>query len=282
MKREEGFVAVTGGKVWYEIVGEGDGTPLIVLHGGPGYPHDYLQPLEELSDSRKIVFYDQLGCGNSSKPKDTSLWTIERFVIELQQVIKSLNISTYYLFGHSWGTALAVSYALTKPDGLASMILSDSYLSTPIWEKDAKRLLGELPQELQEALQDESSTSDIHKKAWDEYFFRFVYRFKEFPVAVLKAEYKMNSSIYNFMWGSSEFNPSGSLKVLDLTPRLSEITVPVLLLCGRYDEATPESTEYFKSLFPNAQSKIFENSAHFPFWTDREEYIATVRNFLQD
>src|SRR5690242_8413501 len=129
--KKEGILTVSGGNIWYQITGNKKGIPLIVLHGGPGYPHDSLESLEDLSDARQIIFYDQLGCGNSRRSTDKSLWTVEHFVEELQLLIKSLKINSYHIIGHSWGSALAVSFALTKPKGLKSLILADPYISTP-------------------------------------------------------------------------------------------------------------------------------------------------------
>jgi proline iminopeptidase len=280
MAKREGFIDVPGGKVWYEIVGKGQSSPLLILHGGPGYPHDYLEPLEKLSDQREIIFYDQLGCGNSQRPTDTNLWTIERFVKELEEIVKTLKLERYHLLGHSWGSALAVAFALDRPQGLASMILSDPYISTPQWEEDAIMLLKELPEEMQKALKDGNGESEEYKNASKEFYYRFVYRMKLFSPPILRAENKMNSEIYNYMWGPKEFKAIGTLKDFDPTDKLSQINIPVLLLCGRFDEATPQSTQYFQTLFPNAKMKIFENSAHFPHWTDKEDYIATVRDFL--
>lgn len=281
-KRTEGFINVTGGNVWYEIVGENKNIPLIVLHGGPGYPHDYLQPLEDLSNEREVIFYDQLGCGNSDKPSDKSLWTVERFVEELGIIVKTLGLKKFHILGQSWGAGLGVAFALTKPTGLKSLILSDPYISTPQWEKDAKRLLKTLPEDMQKILEKEDDGSTEYKQAFKEFYSRFVNRFKEKPVQVQKADNKFNSEIYNLMWGPAEFNASGMLKDFDLVPRLPEIKIPVLLLCGEFDEATPETMKYFESLFPNARSKVFKDSAHFPFWNKRGEYIKTVQDFLKN
>lgn len=282
---KEGYIEVIGGKVWYKIVGEKKETPLIVLHGGPGYPHDYLVPFEDLSDKRKIIFYDQLGCGNSEKPDDKSLWTVERFVDELHQIIKSLGLKKYHILGHSWGAALAVSFALTKPVGLKSIILADPYLSTTIWEKDAKRLIKKLPINIQESLNKHAipgfTKTEEFQKASDEYYNQFVYRLKPLPEAVKNAEKKHSSVIYNLMWGSNEFTATGTLKNFDISTKLPKIIIPTLIICGRYDEATPESGKYFKDLMPNSQLEVFENSAHFPHWTDREVYMHTVNKFLK-
>src|SRR6266498_302131 len=111
MKAEEGHISVPGGKVWYKIVGKRKAVPLIVIHGGPGYPHFYLKPLEDLSNEREVIFYDQLGCGNSACPDNKNLWTVERFVDELETVITTLALEQYHILGQSWGAALAISYA---------------------------------------------------------------------------------------------------------------------------------------------------------------------------
>src|SRR5258708_35329106 len=96
--QQEGSISVTGGEVWYQVTGGGKGVPLLVLHGGPGCPHDYLEPLGSLSDERQIIFYDQLGCGKSDRPDDPSLWQTERFVEELRQVREALDLQLVHLF----------------------------------------------------------------------------------------------------------------------------------------------------------------------------------------
>src|SRR4051794_14106810 len=133
----EGRIAVEGGEVWYRIAGDDRaGIPLLTLHGGPGYPHDYLEPLEQLADERPVIFYDQLGCGNSDRPEDRSLWRIDRFVRELAQVRTALRLRRMHLFGHSWGTMLAVDYVLS-PAPVTSLILASPALSIPRWMADA-------------------------------------------------------------------------------------------------------------------------------------------------
>ncbi|MFA5301678.1 MAG: alpha/beta fold hydrolase [Bacteroidales bacterium] len=118
---QEGNVKVPGGNIWYKIVGAGkNGIPLLTVHGGPGAPHQYLNPLQALADQRPVIFYDQLGCGRSDRPTDPALWTVERFVEEL------------HILGQSWGSMLAVEYVLRKkPIGIRSLILSGPYLEQP-------------------------------------------------------------------------------------------------------------------------------------------------------
>lgn len=279
-RRNEGFITTDKGKVWYEIVGKKNSIPLITVHGGPGYPHDYLEPLEDLSDERQVVFYDQLGCGNSQWPSNKSFWSVKYFVSELGKLIKQLDLKEYHILGQSWGAALAVGFTITKPRGLKSIILADPFLSTPLWVKDAKRLLKKFPKTLQAALATKDYNSKTYKKALDEFYYRHVFLMKKYPVAIMKSDNKMNVKIYREVWGPEEFNPSGLLKDFDITDKLSQINIPTLLLAGRFDEATPEVTEYFMSLIPNSQVKIFEKSAHMPHWIEREKYIKTIRDFL--
>ena len=206
--REEGFIDIEkAGKVWYSIVGNKDNVPLIALHGGPAYPHDSLESLEDLASDRKIIFYDQLGCGNSQKVKDKSLWTVKYFVTELQEIVKKLNLKHYHMLGHSWGAALGVAFALTKPKGLKSLVLSSPYISTPHWVGDSKKLLAKLPKSMQRALEVGMVGSKAYKKASRTFYERYVFRMDmdKRPVATMRASHKMNHEIYEHMWGPEEF-----------------------------------------------------------------------------
>ena len=140
---DEGYLSVTGGMVWYRVVGadddDDDGDPLVLLHGGPGFPSDYLAPLAALGQERPVVFYDQLGCGRSGRPIDGGLWRLERFVAELDSVLAGLNVTRYHLLGHSWGAMLALDHALGRPTGLRSLILASPPLSLRRWRADAAR-----------------------------------------------------------------------------------------------------------------------------------------------
>ena len=149
----EGHIPYAGGETWYRIVGDGEEPgklPLLCLHGGPGAPHDYLEPLEQLATTgRRVVFYDQIGCGRSWVEKPADFWTVELFVAEVQAVRDALGLDRTHLFGSSWGGMLAMEYALTQPAGLASLVLSSSPASIPLWEEETGRLRRELPDEAQ-------------------------------------------------------------------------------------------------------------------------------------
>ena len=152
MRVDEGFVEVPGGRVWYRSLGD-HGIPLLCLHGGPGFPHDYLEELEGLAHERRVVFYDQLGCGRSDRPDDTSLWTVERFVEELAVVRAALGLERLHLFGSSWGGMLAMQYVLDRQPPLESLVLCSSPASIPRWIAGCRDLLAELPDDVQDVIE---------------------------------------------------------------------------------------------------------------------------------
>ncbi|TWT07838.1 alpha/beta fold hydrolase [Planococcus sp. CPCC 101016] len=280
----EGFIPVTGGRVWYRISGKGPGIPLLVLHGGPGAKSSDRDPLRQLGMDRPIIHYDQLGCGKSDRPTNTDLWTVDRYVEELEQVIKALELEEVHILGHSWGTMLAASYLLKKPAGVRSIIFSGPALDAQRWERDQRNYLKKFPQKIQETVEkserEQTTDSAEYKEAMLAFYKRHMCRVDPWPKE-MKADMKaLNQQIYNFMWGASEFTVTGTLKKFDVTDRLHEIEVPTLFLCGHFDEATPEATEYYASLVPDAEFHVFENSSHMPGIEEPEAYVETVREWL--
>jgi proline iminopeptidase len=286
---EEGYIEVTGGRVWYQKYNKNtEGTPVIILHGGPGSSSYALESLQVLQEDRPVILYDQLGCGRSDRPTDESLWQIDRFVEELAQVREALNLKEVHILGHSWGTTLAAAYCLTKPSGVKSVIFSSPCLSAPRWEKDQLENLKQLPIRFQEIIKEceENGTTDSEefKAAIQEFNKRFVCRTDKEPDPewLKKGAGYRNPEIYTIMWGPSEFSVKGNLKSFDCTSRLNEINCPTLFTCGRYDEATPESTEYFSSLVQNGQFHVFENSAHIPYYEEHDEFVKVIGKFLKE
>ncbi|MBB2482573.1 proline iminopeptidase-family hydrolase [Bacillus sp. APMAM] len=280
----EGYVSVTGGKVYYKKVGNGEKTPVILLHGGPGGTHVPFFKLEELGDERPVIFYDQLGSGRSDKPDDLSLWHVERFVEELGQIREALGLSQLHILGHSWGTMLAANYLLTKPEGVKSVIFSSPCLSAPEWERDQEVHLKQLPQDVQDILakheREGTTDSEEYKTAMKEFNKRFVCRLESKPKETETEYAKSNAVVYNTMWGPSEFCTTGNLKSFDVTNRLKEIQIPAFFTCGRFDEATPSTVEAQSRKLPGARFHVYENSAHLAYLEEPEEYIRVVREFL--
>lgn len=282
---QEGYIRVTGGRVWYRIVGSGSGIPLLTLHGGPGASSDYFQPLTALADERPVILYDQLGGGKSDHPDNPALWVLERFVEELAQVRNELGLKQVHLFGHSWGTMLAIEYAFHRPIGVVSLILSGPVLNMFHYLQGVRSLVRELPAEMQVAIEKRESerTTDIpgYRVALTEWIRRHVFRNESFLEEMVKAyEDLYTSQVINTMWGLSEFSCSGNLKDFDRTVGLHELQMPTLFTCGRYDECMPGVTAWYQSRLPGSEIVVFENSAHMTHLEEPELYVQTVRDFL--
>jgi len=283
----EGYVAVTGGRVWFRIVGAGSaGTPLLVLHGGPGATHDYLEPLAALADERPVVFYDQLGCGNSDRPDDPALWTVERYVAEVDEVRSALGLKRVHLLGQSWGGALAVEHVLSRnPDGVESLILSAPLLDADRWVADQRANLAAFPEEMQEAVREAEFTGNFnfpgYQDAMSAYYSRHLCRTDPWPECLNRTFEKLSLPVYLGMWGPSEFTCTGTLRTFSVADRLGEITVPVLFTCGEYDESSPATMAYYRSLVPGSELKVFEGASHEHHLEETDAYLAAVREFLR-
>jgi len=287
---KEGFVSFRGYKVWYSIYGEREEPgklPLLCLHGGPGAPHDYLEPLAAIAATgRRVVFYDQLGCGNSDHPHDPSLWTVRLFVEEVDVIRRALGLELVHLLGQSWGGMLAMEYALTQPEGLGSLILADTLADAQQWATEANRLRSELPADVQQTLlkHEEAGTTDdpAYEEATLVFYRRHLCRLDPWPDCLNRTQQKLkqNLEVYLTMWGPSEFHITGSLKDWSVVDRLGEIRVPTLLLSGRYDEATPNMVETICRGIQGSEWVIFENSSHMPHLEEQERYVQVLTDFL--
>jgi len=280
----EGFVDVPGGRVWYRIVGSGSRTPLLVLHGGPGVPSYYLKPLAALADERPVIFYDQLGCGHSDHPTDTTLWRTERFVEELALVRKALGLKEVHLYGHSWGTMLAMDYMLTKPEGVKSLIMASPCLSTSRWIHDADSLLTTLPDSIQNTIKqnEREGTTDSpqYQGAMMSYYQQYVARKLPWSADLDSSFSQISPAVYGYMWGPSEFTSSGTLRDYDRTGKLNTIRVPTLFTAGQFDEATPQTVKYYQSLVSGSELAILPNCAHGTMHDNPEGYVRILREFV--
>ena len=291
MSATEGTVPFRGHETWYRIVGDGEAPgklPLLLLHGGPGVPHDYLESLERVAETgRRAIFYDQVGCGRSSRT-DESMWNVETFVEEVRVVREALGLDRTHLFGSSWGGMLAMEYALTKPSGLASLTLSSSPASIPLWEQETGRLRRELPEDVQRVLDEHEAAgtadSPEYEEAMMEFYRRHVVRLDPMPDGVARsfAGLAENPSIYMHMQGPNEFVIVGTLRDWDITGRLGEIDVPTLFTSGRHDECAPKQAEIVHTGIPGSEWVVFENSSHMQFAEEADRYLEVLDGFLTD
>jgi proline-specific peptidase len=284
---EQGFVNVTGGRVWYGVEGAtSPGVPLLTIHGGPGATHDYLEPLARLADERPVVFYDQLGSGSSDRPNDPGLWSVDRFVEELALLRAALGLETVHLLGSSWGTMLAVEYLLrTGSAGVKGLVLSAPYLSTARWVADQRTYVAAMPPEIRDAIERGEMARDYssaeYQTAMTAFYRRHLCRLDPWPECLERTFARMSQDVYEHLWGPSEFTMTGTLRDADLTGRLGHIAVPTLFTCGRHDEATPATTAYYRGLMPNAQLAVVEDASHSHHLEQPDTYLALVRGFLR-
>lgn len=284
---KEGYIPVKGGNIWYKVCGaDKDGVPLLIIHGGPGAPHDYLETLESLASERPVIFYDQLGCGNSDRPSDTSLWTLERFVDELETVRNTLAPGRVHLLGQSWGSMLAVEYMIVKkPREIVSLIMSGPAIDAQRFASDAAGYLHELPDEMQAAISECDSSGDYSRPEYQnavmEFYKKHLCMLDVWPECMDRTFRKFGQESYEYMWGPSEFRVTGVLSGFDRTGSLHELNVPVLYTCGRYDEATPAATMYYSGLTPGSQFYIFEGASHQHHLEKPEEYLKVTGEFLK-
>jgi proline iminopeptidase len=288
---EHGFITVPGGRIWYERMGSGPGTPLVVVHGGPGSGSRGLRRWAALGDKRVVIRYDQLGAGKADHPTDTALYTVDRYVRELQALRDSLGLTEVHLYGRSWGAMLVQAYMGTHPKGVRSVVLSSPLVTTAQWELDADSLIRTLPDSFQAfiARHEAAGTTDSpeYAAATDAYYARYVRR-KAVPSSFslrgwiddFFTPYRRGDFVYRYMWGPSEFTSTGTLKTFDGTGWLAGITVPALFVTGEFDEATPTSTARFSKLVQGAEFKVIRDAGHSTENDNPDALLRVVREFL--
>jgi proline iminopeptidase len=276
---------VDGGSMWYRVTGTGSGTPVILLHGGPGFSSFYLKPLEALGDERPVIRYDQLGSGKSDRTRDTTLFTIDHFVAQLDALRRHLGIDRFHVYGHSWGTMLAVEYYRAHPEHVVSLTLGSAALDSRAWEQHARTLLATLPDSMVRAVEvreaEQNYEAEDYQAALNEFYDLYVWRR---PVAAdldsLMATY--NADIYQYMWGPSEFTVTGTLRDFNARSLLASIELPVLYTVGVFDEANPATIEEFGQLTPGARVVVIPGAAHITAWDNPDADVAAVRAFLRE
>jgi proline iminopeptidase len=283
---QSGFVEVKGFRLFYKTFGTGEEI-LLCLHGGPGATHQYLLSLGELGDDKlKVVMYDQLGVGASEKPKDTSLFTIEYGTEEVEGFRKAMNLGKVNLFGSSYGGGLALQYALKYQTNIKKLIIAGGMASIPETIAEMNRLKATLPKDVRDTLAKyEARYAFLHPeylKAVEVFYRNFVCRLPEWPDEVTRAFNDLSIPVYWTMNGPNEFTIVGNLKDWDITARLPEIRVPTLVTVGRYDEVTPKVAETIHKGIAGSKLVVFENSGHLPMWDEKQNYLKTLREFLQD
>ena len=281
-------------QTWYRVTGKLDSgmAPLIVMHGGPGCTHDYVDSFKDIAETgRAVVHYDQIGNGRSTHlpDKGPEFWTPDFFIGELNNLIDHLGVrSGYCLLGQSWGGMLGAEAAVRRPAGLKALVIANSPASMDLWVNEADKLREALPAEIQQTLlaHEKAGTTDTkeYEDAVQAFYERHVCRVVPMPPEVQRTFDAMaeDPTVYHTMNGPSEFHVIGSLRNWTIIDRLKSIEVPTLLISGRHDEATPATVQPYADNIPDVRWHIFENSSHMPHVEEREACMSVVAAFLNE
>lgn len=279
-------------KVWTKRFGRNDKIKVLLLHGGPAMTHEYMECFETFFQREGFEFYeyDQLGSYYSDQPKDSSLWTNERFVDEVEQVRKAIGAdsSNFYLLGNSWGGILAMEYALRYQQHLKGLLISNMMASAPEYGKYAQDVLAKQmdPQVLQEIRAIEAKNDFSNPRYMEllipHFYKEHICRMKEWPDGLNRAMKHANGEIYVMMQGPSEFGISGRLAKWDIKQRLHEISVPTLMIGARYDTMDPKAMEEQSKLVKNGQYLYCPNGSHLSMWDDQQVFMSGVIRFIKE
>lgn len=289
MHETSGYVVVEGYRLFYRSFGD-PAAPVAVLglHGGPGASHDYLVPLADLTNSGyRVVLFDQLGCGRSEVPKGTELFTIEHHVLEVEAVRSALRLGQVHVVGSSYGGLLAITLALAHPEALRSLTTVGGLASVPLTKSEMRRLIAELPDDARSTIErcerlGQTDSSELLGAAMV-FYRRHLCRLEPWPAELTHSlDATSSHPVYPYMNGPNEFTITGTIRDVDLSPRLGEIRLPTLVLGGRFDEVTPAVAEQIRAGIPGARSVTFARSSHVPFWEERTTFSETLARFLQE
>jgi proline iminopeptidase len=282
-------------KVWTKRVGNSPTMKVLLLHGGPGATHEYFEVFDSYFPNAEIeyYYYDQLESAYSDQPNDSSLWSVDRYVDEVEQVriALGLNSDNFYLYGSSWGGILAMEYALKYQQNLKGLIVTNMMASIPDYIEYANTILGpQLPAEVLKEIRDLEAKEDYGNPRYSEliythYYTKHVLRMplEEWPNPVNRAFANINQDLYVTMQGPSEFGVVGDakLKTWDVKSELSKISIPTLTIGGAYDTMDPKHMEWIASEVQNGQYLHCPNGSHLAMYDDAEIYFKGLIEFIK-
>ncbi|MEA1650486.1 proline iminopeptidase-family hydrolase [Nitrospirillum sp. BR 11164] len=283
------MIPVVGGKykVWTKKIGSG-ATKVLLLHGGPGIGHEYLEAMESFLPQAGIemYYYDQLGVNNSDQPDDPSLWTLPRYLEEVEEVRRGLGLDQFVLLGHSWGGILGIEYALKYQQHLKGLVISNMTAGIQSYLKRTNSLRALLKPDSQKRLKELEAAKDYDSPDYDrimmeELYPQIICRLDPWPEPLSRSLRHANFAIYNQMQGKSEMEVTGNLKDWERWDALPQIKVKTLTIGATHDEMDPEDMKRMATLMPNARSVICPKGSHMCFWDDQDFYFKNLIPFLK-
>lgn len=283
------YVSVNGARLWYES--EGSGEPLVLISGGPGFPHDYFHPfLSSLSKSFRVIYFDAFGRGKSDRAHDSREYTFDRDVEDVEGLRKALALGKITVLGHSYGGMVAEAYALRFPNSLHKVILADTLFSGEAWQanndnsnNETRNQYPEVWEKIMKVREQGFHTCSKEYQAVADINPGFLYfRNPELFAKILENGQPANQEVYCSIVGDdADFLVGGDIVKLDFRSQLKNLQMPTLILAGRFDRVSfPRFSTQFKIYAPQAQFVMFEKSGHFPFVEQPEEFTQVVSEFL--
>lgn len=280
--------------VWTKSIGDNPRIKILLLNGGPGATHEYFECFENfmLPQGFELIYYDQLGCGYSDNPKDTSMWNLGRFVEEVEQVRKSLGLNkdNFYLLGHSWGGILAMQYALKYQDNLKGLIISNMMSSCPAYGKYSQEVLApQFDPKILDTIRQIEAKGDFGNPKYMELLYPNFYEkhilrlpTSQWPEPVTRSFSKMNQSLYVTMQGPSEFGIGGNLINWDVSKELPKIKIPTLTIGGKYDTMDPEHMKWMSTQVQHGRFLLCPNGSHMDMYDDQKNYFPGLIKFIKE
>lgn len=278
-------------KVWTKRFGNNPTIKILLLHGGPAMTHEYMECFETffMREGFEFYEYDQLGSYYSDQPTDSSLWTIARFVEEVEQVRQFIGADSanFYVLGNSWGGILAMEYALKYQQHLKGLLVSNMMASAPAYGRYAQEVLAK---QMDAAVLAEVRTIEANKDfdnprymelLLPNFYKKHVCQLKDWPDGLNRAFKHANGAVYTLMQGPSEFGIAGRLANWDITDRLQEIQVPTLMIGAKDDTMDPKAMEKQSEQVQNGSFLYCPNGSHLAMWDDQKVFMKGVINFIK-
>jgi proline iminopeptidase len=279
-------------KVWTKRFGTNPRIKILLLHGGPAMTHEYMECFETFFQREGFEFYeyDQLGSYYSDQPTDSSLWTTERFVEEVEQVRQAIGADStnFYVLGNSWGGILGMEYALKYQKNLKGLLIANMVASAPEYGKYAEDVLGkQMKPEVLAEIKSLEAKKDFTNPRYMElllpnYYNEHICRLAEWPDALNRSFKHGNMTVYTMMQGPSEFGISGRLAKWDVKARLKELAVPTLMIGATHDTMDPKAMEEQSKLVQKGRYLHCPNGSHLAMWDDQQVFMSGVIAFIQD
>lgn len=277
--------------VWTKTIGNNPRIKVLLLHGGPAMTHEYMECFESFFPQQgfEMIEYDQLGSYYSDQPADSSLWTIDRFVEEVEQVRKALNLTkdNFYLLGNSWGGMLAMEYALKYQDNLKGLIICNMMSSITDYNDYNKKVLStDMSAALIDSIKQMEAAGDtenpLYMQMLQGFYDKHLCRIVPNPDPVQRAFKHINYTIYKMMQGPSEFGASGRLANWDIKNRLHEIKVPALTVGAKFDTMDPEHMKWMSTQMQHGHYLYCPEGSHLAMWDDQKNFYPGVIQFIKD